>query len=154
MNRPTPNSDELPSTVRPKTLDIEPSANTPAARSPATPNHLGSSRVRSPARETAAVSAVMVHTIGIRPCKWFSARTADWSPASATPTSAVSAAWEMNPTATNVAPLTVRAVARVSPARLPDQGCEGGDEHDHRQQRQADRGLAGQQRRSVPNVER
>jgi hypothetical protein len=27
MNRPTPNSDELPSTVRPRTLDIEPSAN-------------------------------------------------------------------------------------------------------------------------------
>jgi hypothetical protein len=76
MNRPTPNSDELPSTVRPRTLDIEPSANTPAAMSPATPNQVGSRRVRSPARETAAVSAVMVHTIGIRPCRWLSARTA------------------------------------------------------------------------------
>jgi hypothetical protein len=68
MNRPTPNSDEVPSIVRPRTLDIEPSTNTPAARSPATPNQMGSGRVRSPARESATVSAVMVQTIGIRPC--------------------------------------------------------------------------------------
>jgi hypothetical protein len=41
MNR----TNEFPFTVRPRTLDIEPSANTPAA----TTNRVGSSRARGPA---------------------------------------------------------------------------------------------------------
>jgi hypothetical protein len=40
------------------------------------------------------------------------------------------------------------------PAGLPHQGCEDGDENDRGQQCQADRDLAGQQRRPVREVER
>jgi hypothetical protein len=50
--------------------------------------------------------------------------------------------------------MEVRLLRFGIPARLPDQGCEGGDEHDHGQQRQSDHDLAGQQRRPVRELVR
>jgi hypothetical protein len=40
------------------------------------------------------------------------------------------------------------------PARLPDEGGEGGDENDHGQQCETDCDLAGQQRRPMREAER
>src|SRR4029453_1534385 len=114
MNRPTPTSDEPPPRVGPRTLKIEPNRKNAAATRPATASQRPTRPVRQMANESAATRAVIVQTIGVRPCSWLRASTAAGWLASATPIRAVSAALDKKPRATNTPPLIATAMARLS----------------------------------------
>jgi hypothetical protein len=68
MKRPTPTSEEFLSGVCPRTLKTEPNRKIAAATKPTAPSQRQIRPVRWIASDSAATRAVIVQTIGMRPC--------------------------------------------------------------------------------------